>query len=88
MKILVIIVIVLAIIAFAQIMKVYSLSNKLRNKDEADITKDETKFNAAMLIIFMIAFLGIKVLVFSNPNTSHLFAESPFLELSKAVCVA
>ena len=61
MKILVIIVIVLAIIAFAQIMKVYSLSNKLRNKDEADITKSETKFNAAMLIIFMIAFLGSSI---------------------------
>jgi cytochrome c oxidase subunit 2 len=57
MKILVIIVIVLAIIAFAQIMKVYSLSNKLRNKDEADITKDETKFNSAMLIIFLLAFM-------------------------------
>lgn len=61
MKILVIIVIVLAIIAFAQIMKVYALSNKLRNKDEADITKDETKFNAAMLIVFMLAFLGSSV---------------------------
>jgi len=57
MKILVIIVIILAIIALAQIMKVYSLSNKLRNKDEADITKDETKFNAAMLIIFLLAFM-------------------------------
>lgn len=58
MKILVIIVIILAIIALAQIMKVYSLSNKLRNKDEADITEDETKFNAVMLILFMVAFLG------------------------------
>ena len=35
----------------------------------------------------MIHFLGLNILVFYKPKTSHILAETPFLELYKAVCV-
>lgn len=61
MKVLVVIVIILAIVALAQIMKVYNLSAKLRGKSEAEVSDDETKFNAGMLILFMIVFLASSI---------------------------
>ena len=57
MKFLIVIVIVLVIIALAQLMKVYELSSKLRLKDEADVTRGETKFNAGMLLLFYLALM-------------------------------
>ena len=42
-----------------------------------------------VVISFLITpFLGINILVFFSPKTSQIFAETPYLELSKAVCVA
>ncbi|MFT4695382.1 MAG: cytochrome c oxidase subunit 2 [Urechidicola sp.] len=57
MKFLIIIVIVLVIITAAQLMKVYEHSSRLRNKDEADVTEGETKFNAGMLLVFYLALM-------------------------------
>lgn len=57
MKFLIVLVIVLVIVALAQLMKVYELSSKLRNKDEADVTPGETKFNAAMLLVFYLTLM-------------------------------
>ena len=57
MKFIIIIVIVLVIIVAAQLMKVYELSSRLRNKSEADITPSETKFNAGMLLFFYLALM-------------------------------
>jgi len=57
MKFLIIIVIVLVIITAAQLMKVYEHSSNLRNKDEADVTDGETKFNAGMLLLFYVALM-------------------------------
>jgi cytochrome c oxidase subunit 2 len=57
MKFLIVLVIVLVIVALAQLMKVYELSSKLRNKDEADVTLGETKFNAGMLLVFYLTLM-------------------------------
>ncbi|MEN8827310.1 MAG: hypothetical protein ABF264_02945, partial [Flavobacteriales bacterium] len=57
MKFLIVLVIVLVIVALAQLMKVYELSSKLRNKDEANVTPGETKFNAGMLLVFYITLM-------------------------------
>ena len=70
MELLVVILIILALVALAQIMKVYELSSKLRNKSEADVTKDETNFNASMMIVFMVVFLvGSVYLIIKYPST-------------------
>ena len=57
MKFLIVIIIVLVIIALAQLMKVYELSSRLRNKDEEEMTKGDTKFNAGMLLLFYLALM-------------------------------
>ncbi len=57
MKILIVVIIILAIILLAQLLKVDQLSAKLRNNDEAEVTEDESKFNAFMLIAFMVVFM-------------------------------
>ena len=57
MKFLIVLVIVLVIVALAQLMKVYELSSKLRNKDEANVTLGETKFNAGMLLVFYLTLM-------------------------------
>lgn len=70
MKVLIVLIIILAIVALAQIMKVYNLSSKLRGKNEADISEDETKFNATLLIVFMVVFMVSSVyMMFVFPNT-------------------
>ena len=53
----VILVIVLVIIVLGQLMKINDYSQKLRNKDEANLTEGETKFNAVLAGLFYIALM-------------------------------
>ncbi|MEO9256799.1 MAG: cytochrome c oxidase subunit II transmembrane domain-containing protein [Crocinitomicaceae bacterium] len=58
MKFIVLIVIVLGIIAIAQMMRVYELTSKLRNRREEDIQLRDNKLNATLMLIFMIVLFG------------------------------
>jgi len=57
-KLVVLAVIVLGVIAVAQLMRVYELSSKLRNKNEAEISNRDNKLNANLMLIFMLFFFG------------------------------
>ena len=52
MKFIALIVIVLAIIAVAQLTRIYELTSKLRNRNEADVDYRDNKMNANLLLLF------------------------------------
>ncbi len=52
MKFVVLIVIVLAIIAIAQLTRIYELTSKLRNRNETDVDYRDNKMNANLLLLF------------------------------------
>lgn len=58
MKFVVLVVIVLAVIAVAQIMRVYELSSKIRGKREEDIDLRVNNINASLMMLFLIVFFG------------------------------
>lgn len=58
MKFVVLVVIVLAVIAVAQIMRVYELSTKIRGKREEDIDLRVNGINATLMIVFLLVFFG------------------------------
>ena len=57
-KLITLLVIVLGVIAVAQIMRVYELSSKMRETGEHDISNRDNKFNAALMLGFMIFMFG------------------------------
>ncbi|MFZ6051879.1 cytochrome c oxidase subunit II [Halocola ammonii] len=56
LKLLIVLVVILGIIAIAQLAKVYELSAKMRNKREEEISHADNKLNAVLMIVFMLAF--------------------------------
>src|SRR5688572_24975221 len=58
MKLFVLIVIVLGVLAIAQLVRLYELSSKLRNRREEDIPNRDNKLNATLLLAFMIFMFG------------------------------
>jgi len=58
---LIILIVVAAVIAVAQMAKVYELSAKLRDEKEYGVHPKENKLNASLWIVFMIAFYGFFV---------------------------
>lgn len=56
MKLLILLVIVLGIIAIAQLTKVYELTRSLRKTREEDITPADNRLNATLMIVWMLAF--------------------------------
>jgi cytochrome c oxidase subunit II len=58
MKFIALIVIVLGIVAVAQLMRVYELTSKLRNRREEDIELRDNKMNANLMLMFMFLFFG------------------------------
>lgn len=57
-KLIVLIVIVLGVIAVAQLVRMYELSSKLRNRREEDIPNRDNRLNATLLLVFMLAFFA------------------------------
>jgi len=57
-KLVTLLVIVLGVLAVAQLVRLYELSSKLRNRREEDITNRDNKLNANLLLVFMFAFYG------------------------------
>jgi len=58
MKLIIVLVILLGIVALAQLMRVYELSAKLRNKKEEEISLSDNKMNATFMLLFMFIFYG------------------------------
>jgi cytochrome c oxidase subunit 2 len=57
-KLIVLIVIVIGVLALAQLVRLYELSSKLRNRREEDIPNRENRLNATFLLVFMFAFFA------------------------------
>lgn len=57
-KLIVLIVVVLGVIAIAQLVRMYELSSKLRNRREEDIPNRDNRLNATLLLVFMFAFFA------------------------------
>jgi len=57
-KLIVLLVIVLGVLALAQMMRVYELSSKLSGKEEGEISNRDNRMNANFMLIFMIALFG------------------------------
>jgi len=55
-KLITLLVIVLGVLAISQLVRLYELSSKLRNRREEDITNRDNKLNANLLLAFMILF--------------------------------
>src|SRR5687767_14811108 len=64
MKLIVLVVIVLAAIAVAQLMRVYELTSKIRNRREEDVDLPVNNLNAMMMILFLAVFFGSGVYMF------------------------
>lgn len=57
-KLLILIVVVLGILAVAQLARVYELTSKLRGKREEEISEADNRMNATLLWLFPIAYFG------------------------------
>jgi cytochrome c oxidase subunit 2 len=57
-KLLILIVVVLGILAVAQLARVYELTSKLRGKREEDISPGDNRFNGRMMWLFAVAYFG------------------------------
>lgn len=65
-KLLLILVIMIGVVAIAQMMKVYEISSKLRGKKEEEISHGDNVFNANMMLIFMISFYAFFFWLLAN----------------------
>lgn len=57
-KLLILIVVVLGILAVAQLARVYELTSRLRSKREEDISAGDNRFNARMMWLFLPLYFG------------------------------
>ena len=57
-KLVIIGVIILGVIAIAQLIRIYEISSKLRGKNEGEISTRDNRFNANMMLLFMFFFFG------------------------------
>ena len=57
-KLLILIVVVLGILAVAQLARVYELTAKLRGKREEDISPADNRMNASLMWLFPVAYFG------------------------------
>jgi cytochrome c oxidase subunit 2 len=64
MKLLILLVIVLAIIAIAQLTKVYELSRSLRKNKEEEISAADNKLNANLMLVWMFLFFVSTVFLY------------------------
>jgi cytochrome c oxidase subunit II len=55
-KLLILLVVLLGVVAIAQIVRVYELTSQLRNRKEEEVTHRDNKLNAWLMLLFMFAF--------------------------------
>ncbi|PCJ81742.1 MAG: hypothetical protein COA49_04345 [Bacteroidetes bacterium] len=61
MKLLILLVIVVGVIAVAQLAKIYQLSARLRGHREEEISEADTKLQGSLWIVFMFVFFGMTI---------------------------
>ena len=61
LKLLILLVIVVSIIAVAQLAKVYRLSAELRGRREEDISEADTKLQGSLFIVFMVLLFATTI---------------------------
>ena len=57
-KLVVLIVIILGVVAIAQLVRLYELSSKIRNKGEHEISSRDNNLNAKLMMVFMVILFG------------------------------
>ena len=57
-KLIIVLILLLGVVAVAQLMRVLELSGQLRNKKEEDISASDNKLNANLMLVFMVLFYG------------------------------
>jgi cytochrome c oxidase subunit 2 len=60
-RIFVVLIVALAVIALAQLMRIYQLSSKVRNKKEEDISDADNKLNASLMLVSLFAYFGFVI---------------------------
>lgn len=57
-KLIVLFVIILGVVAIAQLVRLYELSSKIRNKGEHEISSRDNNLNAKLMLVFMVVLFG------------------------------
>jgi cytochrome c oxidase subunit II len=80
-KFLIVLIVLLVVVALAQIARVHELTSELRKRKEEDIPDNENRFNAKMWIVFMISLYAFfiwqifeykdKMVMFQLPASEH-----------------
>src|SRR5690606_34086669 len=65
-KLIFLIVIVLGVVAIAQLVRLYELSSKLRKRGEHEISNRDNRLNAKLMLAFMFVFLGSMVFLMAK----------------------
>jgi cytochrome c oxidase subunit II len=65
-KLIVLLVIVLGVLAIAQLVRLYELSSKLRDRREEDIPNRDNRLNATLLLVFMLSLFASVIWMMSN----------------------
>jgi cytochrome c oxidase subunit 2 len=60
-KVLIVLVIILGVIAVAQLTRVYELTRKLSGKREEDVSTKDNRLNGGLMILFMLLFYGFLI---------------------------
>lgn len=60
-RIFVVLIVALAVIALAQLMRIYQLSSKVRNKKEEEISDADNRLNASLMLVSLFAFFGFVI---------------------------
>ena len=60
-RIFVVLIVALAVIALAQLMRIYQLSSKVRNKKEEEISDADNRLNAILMLVSMFAYFGFVI---------------------------
>ena len=66
MNLFILLVVVLAIIAIAQLTKVYDLSRTLRNSREEEISAADNRLNANAWLVWMFVFFGAVIYLYAK----------------------
>ena len=60
-RIFVVLIVALAVIALAQLMRIYQLSSKVRNKKEEEISDSDNRLNASLMLVSLFAYFGFVI---------------------------
>ena len=65
-KLIIVIAVILAVVAIAQLTRIYELSSNLRKKREEDLSYVDNSINAGLMLVFMLLFFGSAIYMMSE----------------------